>query len=160
MRGDPLTMALGVVILGLDGLPPGLNYVQEALLESRYAFPDFREVVLRVEVGEESKALVQRLERVLVTALLPVHFGEFPRRLGGQKRVFFSFRHRTRSSQRVERQLETTRGLIDGSIVLEDLSTPAAARAVQRDVASSIARLPGAVVVLPDDPHPRQVDVT
>ena len=68
-------MSSGVVVLGLDRLPPRTDHVQEAVLESSDALPDVREISLRVEVGEESKALVQGLEGILISALFSVDLG-------------------------------------------------------------------------------------
>jgi hypothetical protein len=63
------------VVLRLDRLPPRTHHVQKAELESSDALPDVREISLRVEVGEESKTLVQGLEGILISTLFSIDLG-------------------------------------------------------------------------------------
>ena len=153
-------MSLGVVVLGLDRLAPRADHVQKAMLESSDPLPDLREVLLRVEVGEEVKALVQGPEGVLISALFSIDLGELPGRFRGQERVPFTVGHLTGLGQRVQGQLQPTGGLVDGSIVLENLPRPSSPRDVTGKATGSIAGLLGALEVLSDDPHPGEVDVT
>src|SRR2546423_2611485 len=92
-------MALGVVVLALDGIPPVMRHLEEPSFQRRVATLDLCDPMLCLETRIECVRLIEIGEHVAVPFLGPVELRQLLRHVGFQQKIFCFLGALTRPSQ-------------------------------------------------------------